>query len=86
MIMNGRPTLYALTTCIHCRNMKRFLDENGVDYECIFVDSFQGEQRINTLKEMKKHNPRASFPTLVIPPDTVVVGFHPDQIEEALEL
>lgn len=79
--------LYALSTCVHCRNLKKFLDENDVDYECIFVDSLKGEPRIQLLKEMKKHNPKASFPTLIIhDTNTVIVGYHPEQVEEALGL
>jgi glutaredoxin-like protein NrdH len=46
-----------------------------------------GDERSETISFIKKHNPKLSFPTLVIDNGgTVIVGFHKDQIEEALDL
>lgn len=76
--------LYALTTCIHCRNTKEYLKECGVEYDCVDVDALQGEDREKVLEEVKKLNPSCTFPTLVIG-DRVIVGFRKDEIEEALK-
>ncbi len=27
--------MYTLSGCVHCKNTKQFLNENGVKYECI---------------------------------------------------
>lgn len=79
--------LYALTTCIHCKKTKQFLEEHAVDFDCIFVDKLVGDERKDTIKQIKEHNPKVSFPTLVIDQgDTVIVGFHKKDIEEALDL
>ncbi len=76
--------VYALSTCIHCRNAKKYLDECGVKYECVHVDELTGDERKKIVQEVKEHNPAVSFPTIVIH-DKVVVGFHKDQIDEALK-
>lgn len=76
--------VYALSTCIHCRNAKKYLDECGVKYNCVHVDELMGEERKNIVKELKDHNPAVSFPTIVIK-DTVVVGYHKDKIDKALK-
>lgn len=77
--------LYALSTCIHCKNTKEFLNKCGVDYECVEVDKLEGEERKKTLDEVKKFNPSCSFPTVIIG-DKVIVGFKKEEIQEALNL
>ncbi|THB67577.1 MAG: glutaredoxin family protein [Desulfovibrio sp.] len=85
--MSHHVKLFALSTCIHCKNAKKFLDENSVPYDCVFVDSLSGDERKETIAEVKKHNSAASFPTLVIDGgDRVIVGFRKDEIKEALAL
>ncbi len=76
--------VFALSTCIHCRNAKKYLDECGVKYNCVHVDELTGEDRKQVVQEIKKHNPSVSFPTIVFK-DTVVVGYHKDKIDEALK-
>lgn len=76
--------VYALSTCIHCRNTKKYLDECGVKYQCVHVDELTGEDRKKMVQELKGHNPAVSFPTIVIK-DTVVVGYHKDKIDAALK-
>lgn len=77
--------LYALSTCIHCKNTKEFLDNCGVRYQCIDVDKLDGEARKGVLEEIKAINPSCSFPTLIIG-DKIIVGFRADEIKEALNL
>lgn len=77
--------LYALSTCIHCKNTKEFLNGCGVKYECIEVDKLEGEERQKILDEVRELNPRCSFPTIVID-EKVIVGFRQDEIKEALGL
>jgi len=78
--------LFALSTCIHCRNTKNFLDDNKVEYECVFVDSLQGDERKSIVEEVKRHNQACSFPTIVIDGNKVIIGFRKDDIREALGL
>ncbi len=77
--------LYALSTCIHCRNTKEYLDGCGVKYDCVDVDKLEGDERKEILEEIRKVNPHCSFPTLIIG-DKVIVGFRKEEIKEALDL
>ena len=78
-------TLYALSTCIHCKNCKEFLDGCGIRYDCIDVDQLEGEEKKIILEKIKEINPSCSFPTLIIG-DKVIVGFREDKIKECLNL
>jgi glutaredoxin-like protein NrdH len=75
--------LYSLSTCSHCKDTKEFLDQCGVNYDCVDVDKLDPEQRPIFLEKIKKINPECTFPTLVIG-DKVVVGFKKDEIKEDL--
>ncbi len=75
--------LYALSTCIHCKNTKKFLDDNKIDYDFVYVDKLSGDEREKAIEEVKKHNPRASFPTIVIDGEKIIVGLKEDEILEA---
>jgi len=81
--MNEDVKVYALSTCIHCRNAKKYLDECGVKYQCVHVDELSGDERKQIVQEVKGYNPAVSFPTIVIK-DKVVVGFNKEKIDEAL--
>lgn len=78
-------TLYALSTCVHCRHAREFLEQNQIGFACTYVDKLEGAPRQEALEEIRKVNPRLSFPTMVIGPEQVVViGFNPEAIKEAL--
>ncbi|MFW6415476.1 MAG: glutaredoxin family protein [Thermodesulfobacteriota bacterium] len=76
--------LYALSTCVHCKNAKELLDRKGVDYDYCYVDKLTGEERQNAIEEIKKYNPGLSFPTIIID-DKCIVGYKEQEIEQALE-
>ncbi|MFO8033295.1 MAG: glutaredoxin family protein [Desulfohalobiaceae bacterium] len=76
--------LYALSTCIHCKRTKEFLDQLGIEYDVVYVDRLAGEERNQAIEEVKKFNPALSFPTLVAGEDCIV-GFKKDQIEKAVQ-
>lgn len=77
--------LYALSTCIHCRNLKKMLNENHVEYKFRDVDLATGEDREELIDTVKKINPGLSFPTLLVD-GKVFVGFREQPIKEALGL
>lgn len=82
--MNKPVKLYTLSTCSHCKATKRFFDECGVPYEFTDVDLLDTVERAEVVKEIKKLNPRLSFPTIIIG-DKIIVGFRESEIREALE-
>lgn len=75
--------MYTLSNCIHCKNTKQFLNENGVKYEYIDVDLLSGEEMAAMIEEVKKYNSAATFPTICIG-NKVIVGFKKDEIKAAL--
>jgi len=75
--------LYSLSTCSHCKATKKFLGDCTVKYEFIDVDLLQGEERAAIIADVKKFNPKCSFPTIIIG-DKVIVGFKEQEIREAL--
>lgn len=77
--------VYTLSTCIHCKAAKRFLNETGVDYDFTDVDLLKGEERKAVIAEVRQYNPQVSFPTIIIG-DKVIVGNKEDEIKEALGL
>ena len=79
-----RITLYALTTCSHCKKTKELLDGCEAEYDCVFVDKLQGEERKAMIEAIKKVNPKLSFPTLLLDEETVI-GFKEARIMEILE-
>ena len=83
--MEDNIKIYSLSTCSHCRATKRFLGECGVQYEFTDVDLLDGEERKSILEDIKKLNPRCSFPTVIIG-ETVIVGYKEEEIKKALDL
>ncbi len=77
--------LYALSTCIHCKNAKELLDACGVQYDCVHVDKLTGDERREIIEQIKKDNPQCSFPMLIIG-SKIIIGFRAEEIREALNL
>lgn len=73
-----RVTLYSLSTCPACRKVKEFLDGHHVLYTLIEVDTLDGSEQWTVSRELAKHNPRGSYPTLVI--EEIVIGYDPDSM------
>lgn len=80
----GKIMLYALSTCIHCKQTRNLLDELHVAYDYLYVDKLKKEDMNSVLMDIEKFNPRGSFPTLVINNSKVIVGSRLDEIKEAL--
>lgn len=76
--------LYALSTCGWCRKTRELLDTNGVEYDLVYVDLLDGDEKEAVLDEVRKWNPRTSFPTVVVNEHETVVGFKEDRLRELL--
>lgn len=74
--------LYALSTCPTCKRLKQFLDDNNIKYELIEVDLLDSGEQWLTTKEVKRYNPAATYPTLVI--EDVITEFNEQAIKNAL--
>jgi glutaredoxin len=77
--------IFSLSTCSHCKSTKKLLSDCTVKYEFVDVDLLEGEERKAILEDVRKFNPKCSFPTIIIK-DKVIVGFKEKEIKEALGL
>ena len=81
-----RPVkMFTLSTCSHCKATKKFFDDCKVKYEFTDVDLLDTVERAAIMEDVRKLNPRCSFPTIVIG-DKVIVGYREKEIKEALGL
>jgi glutaredoxin-like protein NrdH len=70
----ARIKVFALSTCPYCHQARAFLDENNVEYDAVEVDKLTGQERADTIDEVKKLSGGTSFP-VVTAGGEVVVGF-----------
>ena len=40
--ISEKPIMYALNTCQHCKNTRKLLDANNVEYIVIYLDEYSG--------------------------------------------
>lgn len=78
----GKIVLFALSTCGWCKKTRMLLEDVGAEYDYIYVDLLQGEERQEVIQEVEKWNPQLSFPTMVINDDETIVGFNEDRVRE----
>ena len=83
--MNEPVKMYSLSTCSHCKATKKLLNDCHVKYDFTDVDLLDGDEKQAILEDVKKLNPRCSFPTISIG-DKVIVGYREKEIREALQL
>ena len=81
----GKIMLYALSTCIWCKKTRQLLTDLGVEYDYLYVDLLQGEERANAMLMVEKWNPDSSFPTMVLNDKISICGFKEKEIKEALK-
>lgn len=80
----GHVVLYALSTCAWCRKTKHLLDKLGVEFYYIDVDLLKGKEKDRTMQELKQHNPKCTFPTIVINGKKCIVGYAEEDIRGEL--
>jgi len=80
----GKIVLFALSTCGWCKKTRMLLEDVGAEYDYIYVDLLQGDERQEVIKQVEKWNPQLSFPTMVINDDESIVGFNEDRVREIL--
>ena len=83
--VSDKPIMYALTTCLHCKNTKKFLEENHYDVTVIHLDDYCDAQRAELMEKVRKYNPRGTFPVVLMPNGKVIVGFRKMLLEEAMK-
>ncbi len=80
----GKIVLFALSTCVWCKKTKKLLEEHGVEFSFVDVDQLEGAEKDSVFQELKKWNPKGSFPTLVINDKDCIVGYKEEKIREVI--
>jgi len=80
---NQDVKVFSLSTCSHCKTAKKYLSDCTIKYEFVDVDLLKGDERKAIIEDVKKFNPRCSFPTIIIG-EKVIIGFKEKEIKEAL--
>jgi glutaredoxin-like protein NrdH len=81
-----RVFLYALSTCGWCKKTKQFLNDNGVEYEYLDVDTAGKEEKEEAIKELRARKAPLGFPIIVVDGERLIVGYRVDELREALSL
>jgi glutaredoxin len=81
----GRPLVrfYGLSTCIWCKRTRKLLEEEGASFDYVYVDLLH-DDKDDVMAEVRRFNPRETFPMLVFEDSRCIVGYHPEEIKEAL--
>ena len=80
----GKIMLYALSTCVWCKKVKKLLNSLNVDYCYIDVDLLGEEERGKAEEEMEKWNPLVSFPTIVVNDKESINGYDEEEIRSKI--
>jgi glutaredoxin-like protein NrdH len=78
--------IFTLSTCGWCRKTKELLKELNVQYEYIDIDQIDGIEQVTARAELKKYNPTASFPTVVIDKGKlIIIGYKDQEMREVFK-
>ena len=83
--VSDKPIMYALTTCQHCKNTRKFFEEQKLDVIIIYLDDYSGNKRAELMEKVRTYNPRGTFPVVLMPNGKVIVGFRKTLLEEAMK-
>jgi glutaredoxin len=78
-------TLYALQTCAHCREAKKFLQQHHIAFRTVYMDLLVGAERNDIMRRLRDLNPACSFPTITVDRE-VIVGFKEESLRRVLSL
>ena len=78
----GKIVLYTLSTCMWCRMAKDLLANLGVAYSYVDVDLLGPEEKEKAKTEIKKWNPKGTYPTIIINDTESLSGFDETEIRE----
>ena len=65
-------------------NVKQFLKDHNIEFKYVDVDLCTAEDRKRIYNDIARRGGRSSFPTIIVDDETVITGFHEDQLGEAL--
>lgn len=75
--------LYSLSSCTFCQAIKKMLTDLGIEHQAVDADLLEDSARSELIDELKKINPKCSFPTVTVDDETII-GFKIQEIKEAI--
>jgi glutaredoxin-like protein NrdH len=79
-----KVVLYALSTCAWCKMTKQFLKDNDVEYEYVYVDLCEEDDKQKIRQHIQSKGGSLSYPTVIIDDNMLITGFRKDKLKEAL--
>lgn len=80
-----KPVVYGLSNCTYCRATKKFLRKNGVEYEEIFVDMLEEDEKNKLVEHIKTLTGGTLFPVTECEKG-FSVGFAKKELRELLDI
>ncbi|MBE8539491.1 glutaredoxin domain-containing protein [Geoglobus acetivorans] len=77
--------VYALSTCPYCKKTLKFLEENGIEADVIFIDLLDMEKKEMAMREAYSYAGMYAVPVVVYG-DVVIAGFDEEKLEKLVEM
>ncbi len=75
--------VYALSTCVHCKAVRRLLHTHDIPFTYTDIDLLSPGEQDQFFRAILAHNPKKSFPVVIIG-TTAIVGYQLDRIKKEL--
>ena len=75
--------LFTISTCFHCKTLKKLLEDNNIDFEFTDVDLMPKEERESFIAAIIKYNEKKTFPVIFIG-NKAIIGFQEERIKQDL--
>jgi glutaredoxin len=79
-----KVVLYALSTCVWCKMTKQFLKDSDVEFEYIYVDLCEEDDKQKIREHIQSKGGSLNYPTTIVDDKVVITGFRKDQLKETL--
>lgn len=83
--LTTKVKIFALSTCPYCRRTKRFLSENGIEFDAVDVDLLDDDEQDRALEEVEGLTGKHSFPVVIVGSD-IIVGHNEEKLRKVLGL
>ena len=80
---NEKVKLFTISTCFHCKTLKKLLEDNKIAFEFTDVDLMPEEERESFITAIIKYNEKKTFPVIFIG-NKAIIGFQEKRIKQEL--
>ena len=75
--------LFTISTCFHCRSLKKLLEDNNIAFDFTDVDLMPEDERESFIAAIIKYNKKKTFPVIFIN-NKAIIGFQEELIKQEL--